>query len=180
MYGRKTVAFVIAPENFRDEELFIPRQELEKAGFVTVVASTQIGTATGMLGATVEVQSLIPDLRAENLSALIIVGGVGSPRFLQDSLPLHVLAQKMIQNGKPVGAICLSPAVLARAGLLKGKKATVYKELRALEILKEGGATYVSQECVSDGLIVTANGPSASEAFATEMLRQLGTPAASH
>lgn len=180
MNGKKTIALIIAPENFRDEELLIPKQELEKAGFITVIASTQIGSATGMLGATVEVQSLIPDLRAENLAALIIVGGAGSPKFLQDSSPLHLLAQKMIQIEKPVGAICLSPAVLAKAGLLKGKKATVYKELRAMELLKEGGATYVNQECVTDGLIVTANGPSASEAFAKEMIRQLGNAASSH
>ncbi|HNV71563.1 MAG TPA: hypothetical protein PKO06_17800, partial [Candidatus Ozemobacteraceae bacterium] len=32
MLRRKTVALIIAPENFRDEELFVPKQEFEQAG----------------------------------------------------------------------------------------------------------------------------------------------------
>ncbi len=175
MNGRKTVAIIIAPENFRDEELFVPRQEFEKAGFITVVASTQIGTATGMLGGTVTVQTLIPDLRPENLSALVIVGGSGAPKYLYESKPLRELILKMSQLNRPIAAICLSPAVLAKAGILKNRQATVYKDPTALKALKDGAASYTAQDCVVDGLIVTASGPSAAEAFATAIVSLLRT-----
>ena len=43
------VLLVIAPQVFRDEELFETREELEKAGFETVIASTAKGICTGKI-----------------------------------------------------------------------------------------------------------------------------------
>jgi protease I len=67
--------------------------------------------------------------------------------------------------GRPVAAICLSPPVLARAGVLAGKRATTFPAERAIVELKRGGATYVEEPVVQDGIIVTANGPEAATAF---------------
>jgi 4-methyl-5(b-hydroxyethyl)-thiazole monophosphate biosynthesis len=64
--------------------------------------------------------------------------------------------------GKQIAAICAAPAVLARHGLLTGKKATVYdgmeKELAEAE--------YVKENVVQDGKIVTSRGPGAAMSFA--------------
>lgn len=169
------VLFVIAPERFRDEELLEPKRLLEQRGAVVTVASTRSGAAVGMLGAEVAVAVTIQRADAAAFDALAIAGGAGSPMHLWDSEPLRALAQAFSAAGKPVGAICLSPPVLARAGLLAGKRATTFPADRAILELKRGGATYVQDAVVLDGTIVTASGPEAAAAFG-ETLAGLLTP----
>jgi len=159
------VLFVIAPERFRDEELLEPKRILEQRGAVVTVASTRSGIAVGMLGAKVTVAATLQQVEAAAFDALAIAGGAGSPAHLWDSEPLRVLARTLSAAGKPVGAICLSPPVLARAGLLDGKRATTFPADRAILELKRGGATYVQDAVVLDGTIVTASGPEAAAAF---------------
>ena len=170
-----TVLFVIAPERFRDEELLEPRRILEQGGCRVTVASIRSGTAVGMLGARVAVDTTIRPADADAYDALAIAGGAGSPAHLWDSEPLQALARAINAAGKPVGAICLSPPVLARAGLLQGKRATTFPADRAIAELKRGGATYVREAVVVDGTIVTASGPEAASAFG-ETLAGLLTP----
>ena len=47
------ILMVIAPDQFRDEELLTPKEVLTQSGATVVVASTQTGEAKGMLGARV-------------------------------------------------------------------------------------------------------------------------------
>jgi len=168
-----SIALVIAPEKFRDEELFVPKAAFEKAGYQTIVASTRIGTATGMLGRFAIATASITDLASTSLGALVIVGGAGSPAHLWGNTELHSITVKMASAGKPVAAICVSPAVLARAGVLKGRRATVFEDKTSISELKTYGAIYEDKPCVVDGNIVTANGPEAAAEFAEAILRLL-------
>ena len=72
-----------------------------------------------------------------------------------------------------VAAICLSPVVLARAGLLKGREATVFPTPEALEELENGGAIYVKQGVVVSGRVITANGPQSAQDFALAICQAL-------
>jgi protease I len=163
--GRRVLA-VIAPRDFRDEELFEPRAALEARGAAVAIASTAKGAATGMLGGHAEAGLAIADCAASDFDAVFVVGGMGSPRHLWDDRALHALLRDFYAQGKPVAAICLSGAVLANAGLLEGKRATVFCTDRSLAALRAGGATYVSEPIVQDGQILTAGGPHAAKLFA--------------
>ncbi len=169
------VLYVIAPERFRDEELLEPRRILEQHGATVTVASTRSGTAVGMLGAKVTVDCTVQQADAGSFDALVVAGGAGAPAHLWDSEPLRALVRSLHAAGKTVGAICLSPPVLARAGILAGKRATTFPADRAIVELKRGGATYVQEPVVLDGTIVTASGPEAAAAFG-ETLAELLTP----
>jgi deglycase len=174
MAGRRAV-LVIAPERFRDEELAAPRAALERAGHAVTVASTRTGTASGMLGAKENVTTTVADVRAEDCDLLAVVGGAGSPDHLWDHEPLRRLVVAIHAAGKPLGAICLSPPVLARAGVLAGKRATTYPAERAIAELKRGGAEYVREPVVEDGIVITASGPEAAAAFGQALITRLGT-----
>lgn len=137
------------------------------------VASTRPGTAVGMLGAKVPVDCTVQQADAAHYDGLAIAGGAGSPSHLWDSAPVLSLVKEVHRAGKPVAAICLSGAVLARAGVLQGKRATVYPAERAILELKRGGAAYVDQPVVVDGKIITASGPEAAAAFGAALLTQL-------
>jgi protease I len=165
--------FVIAPERFRDEELLEPKRVLEQHGVAVTVASTRPGTAVGMLGAKVAIDCSVREVAATQYDALAIAGGSGSPAHLWDSAPLLSLVRAFHRAGKPVAAICLSGAVLARAGVVQGRRATVYPVPRAILELKKAGATYVGEPVVVDGPVITASGPEAAAAFALALTTHL-------
>ncbi len=164
---------MIAPERFRDEELLEPLRLLERAGVAVRVVSTRRGTATGMLGAKVAVERTVREADPAHFDALAIAGGAGSPAHLWDSAPLLALVRSFRRAGKPVAAICLSGAVLARAGVLAGRRATVYPDRRAILELKKAGATYVGEPVVVDGPVITASGPEAAAAFGAALTSHL-------
>ena len=149
---------------------------LEQRGVTVTVASTRLGTARGMLGATVAIDCTVRQVDAAQYAALAVAGGAGSPAHLWDCAPLLALVQAFHAAGKPVGAICLSGAVLARAGVLRGRRATVYPVRRAILELKKAGAMYVGDPVVVDGPIVTASGPEAALAFGAALLTHLRGP----
>lgn len=178
------VLMLIAPEQFRDEELLVPRQILTAAGWSVDTASTRTGTATGMLGASEVVGMTVSEAQAEAdkqaYEAVIVVGGMGSPDYLWDNAEVHALLQTLNLQAKIIAAICLSGAVLANAGLLKQKQATVWESPEALAIFKSHEVTYTGAPVTVDGRFVTANGPQGAEAFAQAVLTQLKALAPSH
>jgi protease I len=72
-----------------------------------------------------------------------------------------------------VAAICLAGAVLARSGVLRGRRATVYPLPRAVLELKKAGATYVGEPVVVDGPVITASGPEAAAEFGAALITHL-------
>ncbi len=167
------VALVIAPEAFRDEELFVPKERFEQEGAETIIASTKTGEATGMLGGKATADTTIAKLKSDELAAIVVVGGMGSPEHLWDNKELHQLLQNHVKNDKPVAAICLSGAALANAGVLADKNATVWECPESLDALKNGKAKYVKESAVQDGKIITANGPEAADEFASLIINEL-------
>ena len=173
LFGKR-VLLVIAPEKFRDEEFAEPKRALEAAGARVTVASTRTGTAVGMLGAKVEVKGLVKDARPADFDAVVVVGGAGSPAHLWDHAPLHALLRDRAAAGKVVAAICLSGAVLGKAGVAKGKRATCWPDIAAIDALRAGGANYEKAGVVVDGDLITADGPPSAPEFARALVRALG------
>ena len=166
----KTVALVIAEKIFRDEEYLIPKKILETAGFRVITASTTNGKAEGKLGAVVRPDRLVADLESLNLDALIFIGGGGSAQYFHDPTA-HRLAQYFYEQGKIIGAICIAPVILANAGLLRGKRATVFPD--GQPELKAGGAVYTGNPVETDGRIITGNGTEAATLFGAELVKML-------
>lgn len=170
----RRVLLIVAPERFRDEEAVVPKRALEAAGCEVTVASTKLGMATGMLGARLRVDATIRPLRPEEFDAVALVGGAGAPAHLWDDTAVLGVIRKLHAAGKPVAAICLSGAALARAGVLAGKRATVFPTARAVIELKRAGAIYVEEPVVQDGTILTASGPEAAAAFGRALVTLVG------
>lgn len=159
------VLMVIAPEDFRDEELLEPKQILTDAGAKVTVASTRAGAASGMLGASVNPDVVVDTIKPGDYHAVVVVGGMGSPTHLWNHTKLHELLQHAAGNGGVAGGICLSGAVLAKAGILNGKRATVWAMDESLKALEEGKAQYTAEHVVADGNVITADGPEAATDF---------------
>jgi protease I len=163
----------IAPEKYRDEELAEPVAALNKAGIAFDIASTRPGTCKGMLGGKTSAGLSFDDIDPKNYNGLIIIGGTGCQEHLWEDDLLVRLAIYFCETDKVVAAICLAPVVLARAGILKGKKATVYDAPTAIFEMKKGRAMLTPEPVVTDGRIITANGPAAAKNFAATVVKEL-------
>jgi len=168
--GNTKIVMVVAQEGFRDEELFVPEDIFSAAGAMVVIASNSTEMAHGMLGGDVEPDLAIFRIKPDHLDALVIVGGEGSKRHLWSDPTLLEKVKDAYDRGKIVAAICLSGVVLAQAGVLKGRRATVYPERVAVAELRRHGATYEDTGVVVDGNVVTAQGPGQAREFAEAIL----------
>ena len=167
------VLIVIAPQKFRDEEFNVPAAALQKAGIGYDIASNSRGLCTGMLGAKVNATLSFEEVDPKSYDGIIIVGGGGAQTYLWDDDLLGEIVKYLHASARVVAAICLAPVVLARAGILNGKKATYFNSPGSFREMKAGGAVLVDKAVVSDSRIVTANGPAAAAEFAETFIRTL-------
>lgn len=173
----KSVVMIIAPKDFRDEEYFIPKEILEKEGIKVVTASRKVGLILGKFGGEAKAEIALADLKVEDFEAIIFIGGSGAHQYIDDS-DCHRIAKKSVEQDKILAAICIAPAILAKAGVLSGKKATVWSSLMdktAVKILEEAGAIYLKENLVQDGKIISAAGPEAAEDFGKRISQALKT-----
>lgn len=166
----KKVVMIIAPDGFRDEELAQPKEVLERSGIQVKVASTSLKEAKGTLGAKVKPDILVSDISVKDFDAIIFVGGIGASQYWDDPLA-HQLAEDAFNLNRVVAAICIAPVTLAKAGILKGKRATVWSSEAGQ--LKAEGANYTGRAVEKDGNIITASGPAAAREFAEEISKAL-------
>ena len=162
---------VVAPENFRDEEFLEPKKVFENNGAKVVVASKGVQEAKGMFGTTTRVDLDIGEVNIEDYNAIVFVGGSGSSIYYNDSIALNI-AREAYTKGKIIGAICIAPGILAKAGILKGKRATIWDsgDNQHINMLKENGAKYTGNNVEQDENIITANGPHAAEEFGKKIV----------
>lgn len=169
--GKKAL-FIINQTNFRDEELTEPKKILENQGAVVKVASITTEEARGMLGLRVTPDVAVRNANPADYDVLVVVGGSGSPQ-LADYPEVLSLIKRFNEHEKPIASICLGPYVLARAGVLDGKRVTVSPEDFALTELTRAGAEYVEENVVVDGKIITAPGPEAAKQFGEQIVKVL-------
>lgn len=156
--------------NFRDGEYFTPKEILEKAGVEVQTASFQKGEVIGVEGGKVMADLSIDNINSSDFAGVAFIGGMGMVPRIADQ-PLIDLAKTFYNTDKIVAAICIAPMILANAGILKGKNATICAG--AENDLQSKGAIYNNQIVVVDGNIVTAQGPSAAEEFGQKIVEML-------
>ena len=171
----KKIVFIIAFRDFRDPEYFIPKEILESAGVKVKTASNKKGTAIGAEGGEANVDLLVPEVNPSDFDAVVFVGGSGCLQSL-DNEDSHKVVKETVSQNKVLAAICISPVILAKAGVLSGKKATVWSSAMdkgPVKILEDKGAIYQDKAVVVDGKVITANGPEAAREFGQSIIEVL-------
>jgi protease I len=122
------------------------------------------------------------DVDPARYDALLIPGG-RSPEYLQLNPRVLEIVRHFSAEGKPLGATCHGPQILAAAGVVDGKRCQAYPSLQG--DLQRSGAHWdhpspgLDSVCV-DGALVTAPAWPANPAWMREFLRLLGTPVDRH
>ncbi|ODS42726.1 MAG: hypothetical protein MSIBF_05365 [Candidatus Altiarchaeales archaeon IMC4] len=176
-------AIYLIGDGFRPEEYFQSREVLEENGMEVFTAGARRGTipARDIPGQPKSAQSDM-DFNGVNLDDYIVVvvpgGSPGWQNLLKNDKVIRLLKQAD-EKGMLVASICSSVAVLAKAGILKGKKATIWPGQD--DDIKRGGGIPVDADeiflektaVVKDGNILTANGPWASREFGRAIVKAL-------
>ncbi len=169
------VVFIVAFREFKDQECFIPLKILEDSGIKVEIASNKDELAIGSEGGELTVDHTIEELKLDNYQGVFFIGGPGALKHLDNEIS-YQLARTAIEKDKLLGAICISPVILAKAGVLKDKKATVWHSSvnkNPIRILENNGARFVDNSVVKDKQIITADGPAAARDFGRKILDSL-------
>lgn len=107
----------------------------------------------------------------KDLDVLFIPGGTEGTLSVMSRTDTMDWVKDRASRAKHVTSVCTGSMVLAKAGLLKGKKATSHWVTR--DALADYGATPVDQRVVKDGNVLTGAGVSSGLDFAIALVEML-------
>lgn len=170
--------YIFLADGFEDIEALTPVDFIRRAGLdIATVSINPAREVTSAHGVTVLADCLLSEADTSDALMLIAPGGMPGAQNLFNSDGVCKAFKAQAAKGGYIAAICAAPAVLlAGLGILNGKKATCYPGFEPK--LKDGGATHVAERVVTDGNIITANGPSSAIPFALEIISNIAGPAA--
>jgi putative intracellular protease/amidase len=169
----KRIVMVLASGKFRDIEYLVPRAFFERAGIDVVTASTAYNSI-GRFGYEVKNDLLIEEIDPYTFDGIYLVGGGGSAEYL-DNNTAKLIFEKFLNLNKPIAAICAAPRNFLHWGLLKDKRSTGFDTdgVFSKMALECSSIALPEEKVVVDGLILTANGPEASEESALAYIELL-------
>ena len=163
---------IMATNRFEESELFGPREILLGRGAEVTLASLDrdeiMATVHDDPGKLITPDLTIAEARAEDYDALLLPGGVGNPDRLRMDEAAVALIKAFDAVGKPIGAICHAPWLLAEADVLRGKRATSWPSIRT--DIRNAGAEVVDEAAVTDGHLVTSRKPDDVPAFTAALI----------
>ncbi len=180
---------ILVTDGFEQVELTEPKKTLEAAGAKPQIVaplptdpSTRPSTGGAKVkgwqktewGDTFDIGLSLDRAREEDFDALVLPGGVLNPDKLRLNPKAVELVKAFVAAGKPIAAICHGPILLIEAGAVKGRTMTSYPSLRT--DLANAGASWVDQEVVVDGNLVTSRKPDDIPAFNREMIKLIAQP----
>ena len=166
----KTKALVIFYPDCIEFEAILAAQVLHEEGLAIDVATVDGTDYLGPSGMALRATHCYADILPEEYLVVIIPGGDTSK--VLDNETLIGILQSANEAGATFGAICAGPLLLARAGLLKGKRFTHgYGPKATSPYWKDG--TYTDQPVEVDGNMVTAKAEAYID-FAIEVLYTAG------
>jgi protease I len=159
---------VLATDDFEDSELTEPVKALRDAGARVDIISPKSGSIKGKKGTEIGVDRQIDAVRPDDYDAVLLPGGTGNADKMRMNLDVQAFLKGMSAKGAPFAAICHAPWELISAGLARGRTMTSYYTLQ--DDVRNAGATWVDEEVVVDGNLVTSRQPSDIPAFNREVL----------
>jgi len=162
---------VVVPlaEGFEEIEFSTIVDILRRAGIAVTVAGLKEGVINGSHGIRVTPDTLIDKVSADDFDVIVLPGGNPGYVNLGKSEKVLKLVRGMHQRNKYVTAICASPSVLAKAGVIQGKRATIFPGMK--DTLT--GAHHSEERVVVDGRIITSQGPGTAMEFAIKLVEVL-------
>jgi len=162
------MVYVLMVDGFEDIEAIEPIDIMRRAGISVKLVGVSAKKMTSSHNITIETDIEIGDVSKEDMEMLVLPGGPGHTN-LDESAEVHDLISYAVTNDIYIGAICASPSILGKLGLLDGKNYTCFP---GFEKFAPKGI-FSSEKAVLDGKIITARGAGAAADFGFVMTELL-------
>ncbi len=162
--------FIFLADGFEEIEAIAPIDILRRAELdVVTVSISDSKTVTGAHGIKVEADQLFTETTFGENDYYVLPGGYDGMLNLSAHQGVNELLKKQHSEGKKLAAICASPSVLGKLGILEGKEAICYPGFEG----KLTGATISKKSVVEDGNVITGKGPGVAVQFALKIVESL-------
>lgn len=162
-------ACVLLADGFEETEAVTCIDVLRRAEIKVEVLGVEARKVTGSHGIVLEADALLSDRKSEAFDLVVLPGGMPGATVLRDHWGVQKLVQAQHASGRLIGAICAAPIVLAKAGVLEGKRATCFPGFED----QLAGAIFAAGAVVQDGKIITSRGVGTSMQFALALVEAL-------
>jgi 4-methyl-5(b-hydroxyethyl)-thiazole monophosphate biosynthesis len=156
-------------QGFEEIEALTVVDILRRAEIEVVTAGLLPGPVSGAHNISVIPDTTLDAVKANDFSMIVLPGGQPGTNNLNADVRIHALLNEFASKDKLIGAICAAPIVLASAGVLTGKRVTCYPTY----IDRLNGGIYEDIPVVSDGNIITSQGPGTSTQFGLALAARL-------
>lgn len=153
-------------DGFEEIEAITIMDVLRRAGLTLVTAGLPGTIIKGMHGIQVLADKKLDDVDTSVFDGLVLPGGPGHKNLAQSEKIIKTI-QDFDSEKKLVAGICAAPAVLAKAGILDERTATIYPGMER-EIPRPR-----SNRIVVEDNIITAQGPGVAMEFALAIVEKL-------
>lgn len=161
---------ILVENNYQEMEVWVPIYRLQEGGALVTIIGPKAEQYRSKLGYPVTADTAAADAVGMKFDAVIIPGGY-APDLMRTNGDLVGLVRNHARSGAIVAAICHGSWMLASADVIRGKKVTGATQIR--DDLRNAGATYVDEEAVRDGNLITSRKPADIPAFCAAIVAAL-------
>lgn len=154
-------------EGFEELEAMAAIDVLKRAGIDVVVAGLPGTIVKGRSGIKIVTDKRVDEIDHKSLDGIVLPGGNPGYINLGKSKKVIEIINDLDKSKKMIAAICASPSILAKMGILDDKRATIYPGMER-DVPRPRTANVVT-----DGHIITSQGPGTSIDFALEIVKML-------
>ena len=162
------MVYVLMVNGFEDVEAIEPIDIMRRAGIGVKTVGVMGKNATSSHHITIETDILIDDVNKEDMEMLVLPGGPGHTN-LDESGAVQDLITYALEKDIYIAAICASPSILGKRGILDGKKYTCFP---GFEKFSPNGI-FTGEKATLDGKILTGKGAGAASDFGFKMVEIL-------
>jgi len=161
---------VLVEDLYQELELWYPYYRLLEAGAEVSLVGPEARVYESKHGYPAKAEVAAGDVSSDDFHAVVVPGGY-APDQLRRYPAVLDLVRGVFKKGGVVAAICHAAWVPISAGIVEGKRATCVSAIK--DDLINAGATYLDQEVVVDGSLVTSRTPRDMPAFLPAIIKAL-------
>ena len=153
-------------------------EEIEALSVVDICRRAQVDVKTvsvtghkqvmGAHGIAVHADEVYENIDFSQMDGIVLPGGMPGTLHLGEHAGVVEQVKTFAKDGKLTAAICAAPSVLAKAGVLDGKWATVYPGCEV-----EADVEWCEDAVVITNNIITGKGPGVAAQFALALVEYL-------
>lgn len=152
---------ILVTNGFEQIEMTKPRQDFNDAGANTYIISPAGERVRGWnhydKADYFQVDVPLNEANPDDYDALLLPGGTANPDQLRTNETAIEFIKAFFKSDKPVAAICHGPWTLIDANVVEGRRITSWPSLKT--DLRNAGASWVDEQVVVDGNLVTSRNP---------------------